>query len=367
MAQGQSDVKPKFEAEFKVKIEPVEEFNRNMEIITNMSVPAKTIEVPNKTSKIEMDVKPKIETKLKVETDVKIKTEPVEEFDRNMEIIANMSIPAKTIEVPSKKSKIEMDVKPKIEKKLKVETDIKIKTESIEEFNRSIEIITKMDVPTNVEIKKEKIEPKMEMDVKPKIETDFLVKKESIDEFDRGMEMIDHMNIPVKTEMQNENLEKTNDIPLKKTKIKMDLKPKIETDFVVKKESIDEFNKGMEIMDNMNLNTLVKAEVQNENPVPLKKAKLEMDVNPKIETDFVVKSEIIDELNKGMEVIVNMNIPVKAEMQNENPVPLKKPRLEMDVKSKIKTDFVVESERIDEFNKGMEIIDNINNKYPCKR
>ena len=46
MAQGQSDVKPKFEAEFKVKIEPVEEFNRNMEIITNMSVPAKTIEVP---------------------------------------------------------------------------------------------------------------------------------------------------------------------------------------------------------------------------------------------------------------------------------------------------------------------------------
>ena len=44
MAQDQSDVKPKFEAEFKIKIEPVEEFNRNN--ITNMSVPAKTIEDP---------------------------------------------------------------------------------------------------------------------------------------------------------------------------------------------------------------------------------------------------------------------------------------------------------------------------------
>ena len=57
MAQGQSDVKPKFKAEFKIKIEPIEEFNRNMEIITNMSVPAKTIEVPYKKPKIEMDVK----------------------------------------------------------------------------------------------------------------------------------------------------------------------------------------------------------------------------------------------------------------------------------------------------------------------
>ena len=56
---------------------------------------------------------------------------------------------------PYKKPKIEMDVKHK------VEVDIKIKTEPIEEFNRSIEIITNMDVPANGEIQNEKIEPKM--------------------------------------------------------------------------------------------------------------------------------------------------------------------------------------------------------------
>ena len=317
MAQGQSDVKPKFEAEFKVKIEPVEEFNRNMEIITNMSVPAKTIEVPNKTSKIEMDVKPKIETKLKVETDVKIKTEPVEEFDRNMEIIANMSIPAKTIEVPSKKSKIEMDVKPKIEKNLKVETDIKIKTESIEEFNRSIEIITKMDVPTNVEIKKEKIEPKMEMDVKPKIETDIKIKTESIEEFNRSMEIVTKMNVPTNVEIKNEKIEQ---------KMEMDVKPKIKTDFKAKIEPIEDINRAMGIVGNMNIP--IKAEIKDDwyksfvppkIEVPYKKAKIEMDVKPKIEADFQAKSEPIDGVNRRMEIIGNMDIiPIKAKIQTKN-------------------------------------------------
>ena len=83
--------------------------------------------------------------------------------------------------------------------------------------------------------------PKLEIDVKPKIEADFVVKKESIDEFNKSMDIIDNMNIPVKAEMQNENLEKTNDIPLKKPKLEMDFKPKIETDFVAKKERTDEF------------------------------------------------------------------------------------------------------------------------------
>ena len=69
-------------------------------------------------------------------------------------------------------------------------------------------------------------QPKLEIDVKPKIEADFVVKKESID----IMGIIDNMYIPVKAEMQNENLEKTNDIPLKKPKLEMDFKPKIETD-----------------------------------------------------------------------------------------------------------------------------------------
>ena len=118
--------------------------------------------------------------------------------------------------------------------------------------------------------------------------------------------------IPAKVKIEN----KMNDVPLKKPKLEMDVKPKIETDFVVKKESIDEFNKGTEIMDNMNLNILVKAEVQNENPVPLKKPKLEMEFKPKIETDFQAKSEPIDDINRGMEIIGNMkNIPMKKDSQ----------------------------------------------------
>ena len=64
------------------------------------------------------------------------------------------------------------------------------------------------------------------------------------------------------------------------------------------------------------MNTIpAKVEIENKIiDVPLKKTKLEMDVKPKIETDFVAKNEF----NKGMEIIDNMNIPVKAEMQNEN-------------------------------------------------
>ena len=69
------------------------------------------------------------------------------------------------------------------------------------------------------------------------------------------MEIIGSMNIPVKAEMQNENLEKTNDIPLKKPKLEMDFKPKIETDFKVKSEPNDDINRGMKIIDNMNIPT----------------------------------------------------------------------------------------------------------------
>ena len=90
-------------------------------------------------------------------------------------------------------------------------------------------------IPSIVEIENQIIDvplkkPKLEMDVKPKIEADFVVKSEGIDEFNKGMEIIDHMNTPVKAEMQNENLEKNNEIPLEKPKLEMDFKPKIETD-----------------------------------------------------------------------------------------------------------------------------------------
>ena len=41
-------------------------------------------------------------------------------------------------------------------------------------------------------------------------------------------------------------------------------------------------------------------------------------MNPKIEMDVKPKIEYIDDFNKGMEIIGSMNIPVKAEMQDES-------------------------------------------------
>ena len=41
-------------------------------------------------------------------------------------------------------------------------------------------------------------------------------------------------------------------------------------------------------------------------------------MNPKIEMDVKPKIEYIDDFNKGMEIIGNMNIPVKAEMQDKS-------------------------------------------------
>jgi hypothetical protein len=135
-----------------------------------------------------------------------------------------------------------------------------------------------MNVDANCAIKNENIEvpfkrPKVEMDVKPKIERDFFkVKSEPIDDFNRGMEIIGSMNIPFKTEIQNENLE----VPYKRPKIEM--------------------------------------EIKNEKIEP----KMEMDIKPKIEADCKAKIEQIDDINKGMEIVVNMNISIKAEIQNEN-------------------------------------------------
>ena len=102
--------------------------------------------------------------------------------------------------VPPKKPKMEWDIKDQFDVKPKFEADINIKIEPIKEFNRSMEIITKMNVPVNIEIKNKKIELQIEMDIKPKIEP--------IDDINRGMEIIDNMSIPIKAEIQNENLEK---------------------------------------------------------------------------------------------------------------------------------------------------------------
>ena len=92
------DIKPEFDSDIKIKIEPIEEFNRGMGIITNMNVPA-SVEIKNENidvPKIEMEVQPKIETdvKPKFDSDIKIKIEPIEEFNRGMGIITNMNVPA---------------------------------------------------------------------------------------------------------------------------------------------------------------------------------------------------------------------------------------------------------------------------------
>ena len=157
----------------------------------------------------------------------KIKIEPIEEFNRSkMNVPANCEIKNKNIEVPCKNPKIKMDVKPKIE------TEFQVKNEPIDDINRGMEIINNMNAPSNCEIKDETIEvpyriPKIEMYVKPKIETKFQAKSESIEEFNRGMEIIGNMNAPAHCEIKNEKIE----VPYKRPKIEMDVKPKIESEF----------------------------------------------------------------------------------------------------------------------------------------
>ena len=84
------------------------------------------------------------------------------------------------------------------------------------------------------------------------------------------------------------------------------------------------------------MNVDANCETKNENnEVPFKRPKVEMDVKPKIERDFFkVKSEPIDDFNRGMEIIGSMNIPFKTEIQNENlEVPYKRPKIEMEIKN----------------------------------
>ena len=80
--------------------------------------------------------------------------------------------------------------------------DVKKETAD-KEFQVGMTVLEEMD--ESIFNKAPKSEP---LDIKPKIEADFVVKSERIDEFIQGMEIIDSMNIPVKAEMPNENLEK---------------------------------------------------------------------------------------------------------------------------------------------------------------
>ena len=293
--------------EFKIKIEPIEEFNRSkMNVPANCEIKNKNIEVPCKNPKIKMDVKPKIETEFQV------KNEPIDDINRGMEIINNMNAPSnceikdETIEVPYRIPKIEMYVKPKIK------TKFQAKRESIEEFNRGMDIIGNMNAPANCEIKNEKIEvpykkPKIEMYVKPKIETEFQAKSESIEEFNRGMEIIGNMNVPANFEIKNENIE----VPYKKPK------------FQSQSESVDDINRGMMIIVIMNkiiefMNIPIKAEIQNENiDVPYKIPKIKTDFKPKIEKDFKAKSESkSEEVGKYYCIICSKkDIPTKKHLK----------------------------------------------------
>ena len=120
--QIEAEVKSKFEADAKKKIEPINDCNKGMKIIGNMNIPTKAeIKSKNirfKKPEIEIDVKPKFESNIPVKVEIQ---------DEN---------------IPSKKSKLELVVKTEI--KPKFEADIKKKIEPIDE-----EIIGIMNVPAN--------------------------------------------------------------------------------------------------------------------------------------------------------------------------------------------------------------------------
>ena len=68
------------------------------------------------------------------------------------------------------------------------------------------------------------------------------------------MEIISNMIIPANAEIKKENI----DVPCEKAKIRMDFKPKIETDFKVKSEPNYDINRGMKIIDSMNISTKLR-------------------------------------------------------------------------------------------------------------
>ena len=157
----QSDVKPKFDTDTKIKIEPIEEFNRGMGIITNMNVPIEAesqddiFYVHPKKPKMEPDIKPQSDVKPKFDPNIKIKIELIEEFNRSMGIITNMNVPVEAesqndiFYVHPKKPKMEWDIKPQSDVKPTFDSDIKIKIEPTEEFIRGMGIITNMNVPAS--------------------------------------------------------------------------------------------------------------------------------------------------------------------------------------------------------------------------
>ena len=71
----------------------------------------------------------------------------------------------------------------------------------------------------------------------------------------------------------------------------------------------------MEIITDMNVPDN-NGKIKTENiDVPSKKPKIEMEVKPKIETDSQAKSEPIDDINRGMDIIGSMkNIPMKKDL-----------------------------------------------------
>jgi hypothetical protein len=70
-----------------------------------------------------------------------------------------------------------------------------------------------------------------------------------------------------------------------------------------------------------------------------------MDFKLKIETDFQVKSEPNDDIQWSMKIIDNIKIPTQVEIKNENiAVPCKRLKVEIDVKPKIVTEFNIKSE-----------------------
>ena len=134
---------------------------------------------------------------------------------------------------------------------------LSMKTENRESTNNmAIPVKTETYFPFENSKVESNIRIKIEADsvATPKVEAYIKIKNEPIEEFDRSMEIISNMIIPANAEIKNEN----NDVPHEKTKIEMDFQPKIETDFKVKSEPNYDINRGMKIIDNMNISTKLR-------------------------------------------------------------------------------------------------------------
>ena len=183
---------------------------------------------------IKDDCKTKLEIKKEILDDI--------EVQKGIEIMDKLNVPTNKNEVHDDfkaKTKVEKDIKVKVKKKRELEIVENIKNE----LKKGIEdemVLDKLDFPLKNDVQSE---------LKPKIELEFKRIKEEM-EVQRGIEIIDKLDVPIKNENQDDFKAEIKVEKGIKNEIQVQLNPKIEFKLGRVKEEM-EVKRGMEIIEKL--------------------------------------------------------------------------------------------------------------------